>query len=322
MRVLVTGATGFVGSHLAEALRQQGDDVTALARSPGKAEPLTAQGVSVIPGDLHHLAALQRAVEGQNVVYHVAGLVAAQNEAEFLSANRDGTENVVAAMEKAGVSRLILVSSLAAGGPAPRGVPLSGDEPARPVTAYGRSKLAAEQVIRRSGLAWSIVRPPLVYGPRDREVLKIFRLARLGIAPVFGDGGQELVAVHAQDLAAALIATASSPATAGRTYTACHPEVFTSAQFGTAVAAAMGRSVTTLRIPQTLGRAVLSLTEAAAKLARRPTILTTDKANEFFQPAWTGDPDPLTQATGWRARFDLQSGLAHTYRWYREAGWL
>ena len=322
MKALVTGATGFVGSHLAEALRQQGDDVTALARSTRKAEPLTAQGVNVIPGDLHHLAALQQAVEGQNVVYHVAGLTAARNEAEFLSANRDGTENVVAAMERAGVSRLILVSSLAAAGPAPRGVPLSGDEPARPVTAYGRSKLAAEQAIRRSGLAWSIVRPPIVYGPRDREVLKVFRLARLGIAPVFGDGGQELVAVHAEDLAAALIAAASSPTTIERTYTACHPEVFTSAQFGVAVAAAMGCSVTTLRIPQTVGRAVLSVTEAAAKLTRQSTILTTDKANEFFQPAWTGDPGPLTRDTGWRAGYNLKQGLAHTYDWYREAGWL
>jgi dihydroflavonol-4-reductase len=322
MKALVTGATGFVGSHLAEALRQRGDDVTALARSSRKAEPLIAQGVSVIPGDLHDLAALQRAVKGQNVVYHVAGLVAARNEAEFLRANRGGTENVVAAMERAGVSRLILVSSLAAAGPAPRGAPLSGDEPARPVTAYGRSKLAAEQIVRRSGLSWSIVRPPIVYGPRDREILKVFRLARLRIAPVFGDGAQELVAVHAEDLAAALIAAASSPATTGRTYTACHPEVFTSAQFGVAVASAMGRSVTTLRIPQTVGRAVLSLTEAAAKLARQSTILTTDKANEFFQPAWTGDPRPLTGDTGWRAGYDLKSGLAHTYRWYREAGWL
>jgi nucleoside-diphosphate-sugar epimerase len=322
MKVLVTGATGFVGSHLAEALRQRGDDVTALARSSRKAEPLTSQGVTVIPGDLHDLMALQRAMEGQNVVYHVAGLVAARNEAEFLWANRDGTENVVAAMTRAGVSRLILVSSLAAAGPAPRGAPLSGDEPARPVTAYGRSKLAAEQIVRRSGLSWSIVRPPIVYGPRDREILKVFRLARLRIAPVFGDGAQELVAVHAEDLAAALIAAALSSSTGERTYTACHPEVFTSAQFGVAVAAAMGRSVTTLRIPPTVGRAVLSLTEAAAKLARQSTILTTDKANEFFQPAWTGDPGPLTRDTGWRARYDLRSGLAHTYQWYREAGWL
>jgi dihydroflavonol-4-reductase len=322
MKALVTGATGFVGSHVAEALRQHGDHVTALARSRWKAEPLTVLGATVVAGDLHDIAALQRAVEGQDVVYHVAGLVAARNEAEFVKANREGTENVVAAMERAGVPRLVLVSSLAAAGPAHRGAPLSGDEAPRPVTAYGRSKLAAEQIVRRSGLSWSIVRPPIVYGPRDREVLKVFRLARLRVAPVFGDGTQELVAVHAGDLAAALIATARSPATAGRTYSACHPEVFTSAEFGIAVAAAMGRSVTTLRIPPSIGRAVLSLTGAAARLARQPTILTADKANEFFQPAWTGDPAPLTRDTGWKAGFDLSRGLAQTYRWYREAGWL
>ena len=322
MRVMVTGATGFVGSHLVEALRQRGDDITALARSSRKAEPLTALGVSVIAGDLHDLPALQRAVEGQEVVYHVAGLVAARNEADFLRANRTGTENVVAAMEQAGVSRLVFVSSLAAAGPAPRGAPLLGDEPPCPVTAYGRSKLAAEQTVRRSRLSWSIVRPPIVYGPRDREILKVFRLARLRIAPVFGDGAQELVAVHAADLAAALMAVALSQATTSRTYTACHPEVFTSAEFGIAVGAAMGRSVATLRIPQPVGRAVLSLTEAAAKLTRQSTILTSDKANEFFQSAWTGDPGPLTRDTGWRAGYDLKRGLANTYRWYREAGWL
>ena len=322
MKALVTGATGFVGSHVAEALRRSGDGVTALARSARKAEPLTAMGATVVAGDLHDLAALQRAVEGQDVVYHVAGLVAARSEGEFLRANRDGTENVVAAMERAGVPRLVLVSSLAAAGPAPRGAPLSGNEPAQPVTAYGRSKLAAEQSVRRSGLSWSIVRPPIVYGPRDREILKVFRLARLGIAPVFGDGAQELVAVHAEDLATALIAIAGSRATAGRTYTACHPEVFTSAEFGVAVAAAMGRTVTTLRIPLAVGRGVLSLTEAAARLTRQSTILTRDKAKEFFQPAWTGDPGPLTRDTGWQAGFDLRRGLTQTYRWYREAGWL
>ena len=322
MKALVTGATGFVGSHVAEALRQRGDDVTALARSARKAEFLTTLGASIITGDLHDVEALQRAVEGQDVVYHVAGLVAARNEAEFLRANCGGTENVTAAMERAGVSRLVLVSSLAAAGPAPRGAPLSGNEPPRPVTAYGRSKLAAEQTVRRTNLSWSIVRPPIVYGPRDREVLKVFQLARLRIAPVFGDGTQELVAVHAGDLATALIAVATSPTAVGRTYTACHPEVFTSAEFGVAVAAAMGYSVTTLHIPEFVGRVVLSLTEAAAKVAQRSTILTTDKANEFFEPAWTGDPAPLTRDTGWRATYDLKRGLAQTHRWYREAGWL
>lgn len=322
MRALVTGATGFVGSHLAEALRQRGDEVTALARSPAKAEALIAAGVKVVPGDLHDIRALERATDRQDVVYHVAGLVAARDEAEFLRANRDGTRNIVAAAEGARAPRFVLVSSLAAAGPAPRGAPLTGQETPRPVTAYGRSKLAAEQTVKESALRWSVIRPPIVYGPRDREVLKIFRLARLRIAPVFGDGAQELSAVHAADLAAALMAVASSPATISGTYTACHPEVFTTAELGTAVGAAMQRSVATVRIPKPVGRALLSLTEAAANLARQTTILTTDKANEFFQPAWTGDPGPLTRDTGWRAVYDLERGLADTYRWYREAGWL
>jgi nucleoside-diphosphate-sugar epimerase len=322
MKAMVTGATGFVGSHLVEALRRSGAEVTVLARSPEKASPLTAQGVRVVRGDLHDKGSLEDASRGQDVIYHVAGVVAARGEAEFLWANRDGTANLVAAAERSGKPRLVLVSSLAAGGPAPRGSPLSGREPPNPVTAYGRSKLAAEQVVRHSGLPWSIVRPPIVYGPRDREVLKIFRIARLGIAPVFGDGTQELSAVHAADLANALIAAGQSKAAVGGTYTACHPEVFTSSELGRAVGAAMGRSVGTVHIPALLGRALLTVTEVSARLTRQVTILTTDKANEFFQPAWTGDPTALTRDSGWRAAYDLHTGLADTYQWYRKAGWL
>lgn len=322
MKALVTGATGFVGSHLAETLRRRGHEVTALARSSRKAEALTSEGVRVVPGDLHDAAALDRAAAGQDIIYHVAGVVAARDEADFLRANRDGTQNILNAAERSGNPRFVLVSSLAAGGPSRRGSPLTGSETPHPVTAYGRSKLAAEQVVRGSTLRWSVIRPPVVYGPRDREILKVFRLARLGMAPVFGDGSQELSAVHASDLARALVAAGESAATIGGTYTACHPEVFTSAELGHAVARAMGRSVTTIRIPSPVGRALLSLTGASARLTRQVTILTTDKANEFFQPAWTGDPEPLTRDTGWQATFDLERGLTDTYQWYRQAGWL
>ena len=322
MRALVTGATGFVGSHLAEVLRRRGDEVTALARSARKAQALAPLGITVVEGDLHDGAALARAVEGQDVIYHVAGTVAARNEAGFMRANRDGTANLVAAAAREGPGRLVFVSSMAAAGPAQRGRPLVGNEPPRPVTAYGRSKLAAEQVVTGSGLRWTIVRPPTVYGPRDREVLKVFRLARLGIAPVFGDGKQELSAVHGADLAEALVAAATAERTEGRVYYACHPEVFTSAELVRAIGAAMGRRVAVFGLPQSLASLLLGVTETAARATRQATILTRDKAHEFFQAAWTGDPGALCRDTGWRARHDLASGLSDTYRWYRSAGWL
>jgi nucleoside-diphosphate-sugar epimerase len=322
MRALVTGATGFVGSHLTETLRRHGDEVTALARSARKAELLAPLGVRVVPGDLHDAGALTRAVEGQDVIYHVAGVVAARNEADFLAANRDGTANLVAAAERVGGPRLVLVSSMAAVGPSARGQPHRGDESPRPVTAYGRSKLAAEGVVTASSLPWSIVRPPMVYGPRDTEVFKVFRLVRLGIAPVFGDGNQELCAVYGADLADALLAVGRCATTNARKYHVCHPEVFTSAGFVRAVAAVMDGSVTVIRIPPFVGRALLGITEVAARLTGQTTILTTDKANEFFQPAWVASPADLTRDTGWRAARDLRTGLAETHRWYRSAGWL
>jgi nucleoside-diphosphate-sugar epimerase len=128
--------------------------------------------------------------------------------------------------------------------------------------------------------------------------------------------------VHAADLSCALLKVGNSTTAAGRIYNACHPEVFTSSEFGQAIGAAMGRSVRTVRVSTALGRALLSLTGTFARLTRHPTILTPDKANEFFQPAWTGDPAPLIEDCGWRPRYDLRSGLAGTYQWYREAGWL
>jgi len=326
MKALVTGATGFVGAHLAEALVHRGIEVTALVRSPAKAARLTELGIKQVPGDLQDLGALGRAVEGQDVIFHVAGVVAARDEAGFLRGNREGTANLLAAAHAAGRARFILVSSMAAAGPSALGRPLRGSEPPAPVTSYGRSKLASERLVMEGSLPWTILRPPMVYGPGDREVLKVFQISRAGIVPVFGSGGQELSAVYAADLAEALIATAESDRAAGRVYYACHPEVFTSRSFveevGRVVAPGRETPVRVLPLPRWLARGVLTVTGATAAMAGRTTILTPDKANEFFQPAWTGDPSPLTQDTGWRPAHDLATGLGKTAAWYRDQGWL
>jgi len=318
MNVLVTGATGFVGRHLVDALVQAGDTVTALVRSPEKARLLSKSGVRLAPGHLGSMETLRSAVHGQEVIYHVAGLIAARNEAGFLAVNRDGTLRLLEAAADAGRPRIVLVSSLAAGGPVARGARRSGDEEPAPVTAYGRSKLAGERAVRRGSLPWVIVRPPAVYGPIDTEMLRVFRAVKLGVVPVFGDGSQELSLVYGPDLGRALSAAGRTPAAEGKVLYPCHPEVITTAALVGIVADAMARRPRLLPLPRWVAQGALGVTGTLARLTGRATVLTPDKAKEFFAPAWTCDPGPLTAITGWKAEFDLARGAAATAAWYRE----
>lgn len=322
MKVLVTGATGFIGSHLVERLRADGHEVTALARGPKKAAAVERLGATAVEGDLRRQDGLDEAAAGAERVFHLAGLVKARDEAEYQEVNGEGTRRLAKAAARAGVSRFVLVSSMAAAGPSTPGRRGTVEDPPRPVTAYGRSKLAGERALRESDLAWTILRPPMVYGPRDVEVFKLFKMVRRGLAPVFGEGAQELSAIYAADLVEALVAAAAAPEAKGRNYCACHPEIFTTLELVRAVGRAMGRPVRVLRLSPAVARRVLGLTEALARLTGRATVLNRDKANEFLAPAWTGDPGPLEQETGWRGRFDLEAGLAASVAWYRRQGWI
>jgi len=316
VNAFVTGGTGFVGAHLVHALRARGDRVTCLVRSPSKAQALGWTDVRTVRGDLDDSRALAEGCADADVVYHVAGRIAARSLDEFFAANRDGTRRVQQAAEGASRRpRFVLVSSLAAGGPNPRGAPSDESAAARPVTDYGRSKLAAEEVVRAGSGPWAIVRPPVVYGERDTETLKLFRLARFRIGAVFGDGAQELSVIHAGDLAQALIAAGTHQAAVGRTYNACHPEIHTTRSLVLAIGRAVGKIPIVFPVPAPLARGLLWTIGSLAALAGRATILTADKANEFLAPAWTARADRLMRDTGWRAETDLNTGLARAVAW-------
>ncbi len=318
MRALVTGGTGFLGGHLVDRLLARGDQVTALIRSPSRAQRLADLGVKLVKGDLADRDAIAAAVEGQEVVYHSAALTGAVDEAEFLAANRDGTEAIIRAAAKSGSPRFVYISSMAAGGPALRGQPISGPVE-NPVTMYGRSKLAGERVVREAAIPWTILRPPTIYGPRDSDnLLTVFRAAKMGIAPMFGDGSMQLSLVHVEDLADAIIRAGTAEGVAGGTFYTNHPEILTGREMIDHIGSALGRRVRLVPLPEWLARTALTATGAWAAALRRKTILRADKANEFYQQAWLGDPAPFISATGWSPRFDAATGLAHTAEWYRQ----
>jgi len=324
VKAFVTGGTGFVGAHLVQALRARGDTVTCLVRNAAKAQALGWTDVRLVRGDLDDAAALREGSAGAEVIYHVAGRISARTTDEFMRANRDGTANVLEAAAEEGTSRrrFVFVSSLAAAGPTVPGQPIDETRPPAPVTPYGESKLAAELLVRAKARSWTIVRPPTVYGEWDREVLKAFKLARTGLAPVFGDGSQELSVIYAGDLAAALVAAATAPAAVNRVYYAAHPVVTTSRELVRAIGRAVGREPRVVPLPAPLVRGLLWTIGSIAHLAGRATLLSSDKPAEFLAPAWTCRPDALARDAGWHAATDLETGLRRTAAWYRTEGWL
>jgi len=327
VKVFLTGGTGFIGTHLVSALLARGHYVTCLVRSPQKCAGLESRGVRLARGDLHTPEALREGCAGAEVIIHLAGVIAGRNAAEFIRANRDGTANVLAAAQEANrtaaVRRFVFVSSIAATGPTVPGRALDESAPLHPVTPYGESKRAGEALVRAAGLPWTIVRPPIVYGEWDRATLRIFALANRGVLPLFGDGSQELSAIHGADLAQALTAAAESAPAEGRVYFAAHPEMTTARGLGLAVGRAVGRAhPLVIPIPVPIARVLLTVVGTAARVAGQASVLSAERAPEFLAPAWTCRADALTRDTGWRAQIDLATGLERTARWYRQEGWL
>jgi nucleoside-diphosphate-sugar epimerase len=210
---------------------------------------------------------------------------------------------------------------LAAAGPVTNGVVPTGDEEARPVSDYGRSKLAGEAPVRELAFPWIILRPPAVYGPRDPEFLRLFRIARRGVAPVFGSGSQRLSLIFAGDLADAIVSCVEGEPAPGVYYPA-HREITTARVLVQKIATTLDTPTRIVPIPRGMIRPLLWMTGNVARLAGRTTLLSNDKANELLADAWICSPAALETVTGWRATTDLATGLRATAAWYRQAGWL
>lgn len=326
--ILVTGASGFLGSHIAEQLDAQGVATRLLVRSSSDTSRIAhLKHATLAVGDMRDATSLAKAVQGITAVIHAAGLVKARDPMDFGRVNVDGLKSLLAVTASAAppLRRVVVVSSLAAHGPSFDGQPRPIDAPCQPVTAYGRSKRDAELVAGSFAdqVPITIVRPPMIYGPADREVLPFFKAVDWGMVPLTGAPDSRLSAIYVEDCAAACICAVDAPLPSLSTLFVDDGQPLTLRERLADIEGALQRKVRiSFRVPEALLRSLGYLSEQFGRLSRQSVMLTRDKVNELVAPHWVGDSRDAMTALSWRPAVGFAEGARKTVDWYRAAGWL
>jgi len=326
MTILITGATGFIGSHIAERLHAAGHPIRAIVRRSSDPRWLSSIPIDYREGDYDDPAFLRKAVSGVEAIYHVAGVTKAKTSEGYFRGNRDVTRNLLEATIDAnpGIGRFVHVSSGAAVGPAARGGSVDEATPFHPITTYGVSKMEAEQECLRAmaKIPITIVRPPAVYGPRDTDVLEFFTAMRKGIHPLIGFGEKRVSLIHAHDLADGIILAGTHPQAAGGTYFISSARGYSWEEVGKVTAAVMGRKVIRVRIPEWCVYVLAAAAQFAASFGKKPAVLNLEKARDVVQDSWVFDGSKAVRELGFREKLSLEAGVRGTLEWYRRQGWL
>ena len=319
----LTGATGFLGGHVARALVAQGWRVRALARSdPGRALLLEGLPIETVRGDLSGLAGLEAAATGCDAIVHLAGVLKARTLDEYREVNVRGTERLVAAAAAVAPDAMVVqISSLSAAGPARDGRPVTPADAPRPVSWYGQSKLEGEEVVRAGWKGpWVVIRPGVIYGPADQGLLTYFRMAAKGFVPVPAARSRIQIG-SVEQIALAIAKAAGRRDLAGRTAFLCDPEPVTVGHLAGLIARIPPKPARLIPLPDFLVR-VAGLAETIREtLTRESRPFNADKARELLAGQWLCEsglraelelPDPIP----------LEKGLRATWDWYRSRGWL
>lgn len=327
MKVLLTGATGFIGSHVAEILVGKGYDVYCLTRKTSSLQWLTSPHIHTVEGSLGNEESLYKAVEDTDMVFHIAGLTSARNREEFFQGNQGGTRNLLnAVLKKApNLKHFVHVSSLAAVGPAPSlQQPVDETTAYHPITAYGESKKAAEEEVlsERQRLPVTIVRPPAVYGPRDTAVLTFFQTVNKGIAPLIGFSDKHVSLIHSADLSRGIVMAGESERSIGEVYFISSSRFYSWSEVSRATGVALNKRLLTVKLPHSLVKTIAGVSGFFGRFAAKPPVLNYEKGLDMIQPYWICTYEKADRDFGYRQEVSLEDGVADTVNWYIKQGWL
>jgi nucleoside-diphosphate-sugar epimerase len=321
---LVTGASGFVGSHLAEALAKRGVRTRLLVRSTSRLPFELGEGMELAKGDVTDEASVREAAKGVAVIYHLAGILRGSNPGVLEAVNAEGTRNVCKASEAAGtVKRLVDVSSLSAAGPSRGPNPITEEDPCRPACLYGATKLKGEEIALtyRSKFPLTILRPGAVYGPRETDIFSYFKMVRQGLV-VTPSIDQKVGFIQVSDLVEAILLAAGSPKAEGETYFVTDGKGYGWDELCAAIGKALGRKYFTIKVPMPVVKMVAALGDLAERMGAKPSMVNLDKVREAYFPSWVCSTAKITGELGFRPRYDLVRGVEDAAKFYLEKGWL
>jgi nucleoside-diphosphate-sugar epimerase len=326
MKALVTGATGFIGSHVAEALVRRGLKVLCTVRPTSDRTWLQGLDVTLVEGDVTDRDSLIPAVSVADYIFHVGGITKAKKESMYYKVNADGSRVLyeVCLEHNPHVKKIVHVSSLAAAGPSEVGRPRMETDPPRPLTIYGRSKFEGEKYALEymKSLPITILRPPAVYGPREKDILFYFQAMRRHLRPMVGFKPKYLSLIYVRDLVRAIMLAAESPRSAGEVYFVDDGRIRTWTEFAGTIHEHLPTWTFPVTVPESLLTVVAFVAEFLAQFSPRPALLNRQKMIELRQVAWTCSSEKIRRELGFEPEYTLERGCAETIQWYREQGWL
>ncbi len=320
-RALITGGTGFVGSHAVEAYLAAGWQVRALIRNPQRLAWLKDMSVELAVGSFSDPDSIGAAVRNVDVVVHCAAVTKTARRAEYYEVNAAAVETLAVAARDAGVKRFVLCSTHAASGPAQDGVASREDDPPRPLTDYGKSKLEGENRLRQvaGAMEWVILRPPSVLGPRDEQFVPLFRaVARYGVYPVLGSGRQSYSYIYVKDMARALLTAGEENRGLGETYFVAHEEPLDWSRAAAIIGQLSGNRARQIRIPAFAARGIGQINDTIQALSGHAALLSSDKVREMLATGWVCSTEKIRCAWNFSCQYSTEQALRETYEFYRQ----